>query len=131
MQVDYAEEAGTLYHFRYPLADGDSPDAHLPVATTRPETILGDTAVAVHPEDERYRHLIGQHCTVPLCDGRQASVVQLLVACRPNELTAVRIAIWHEQAPAPAGCDLRAHWHSTAQQAVLCSAVAALCVAIY
>ena len=43
-------------------------DLHLPVATTRPETILGDTAVCVHPEDERYKHLIGRECMVPLSD---------------------------------------------------------------
>ena len=46
-QVDYTEDPGTMYFFRYPVADSEE---HLPVATTRPETILGDTAVAVHPE---------------------------------------------------------------------------------
>lgn len=74
VQVDYAEEEGTLYHFKYPLADAEGDVDHLPVATTRPETILGDTAVAVHPEDPRYKHLIGRQCTVPLCDGRCASM---------------------------------------------------------
>ena len=69
--MDYVEEQGTLYHFRYPLAGSE--EAHLPVATTRPETILGDTAVAVHPEDARYKHLIGQRCVVPLSDGRRAT----------------------------------------------------------
>ena len=52
LEVEYSEEAGKLYFFKYVLAD--NPDEYLPVATTRPETILGDTAVAVHPEDERY-----------------------------------------------------------------------------
>ena len=52
LEVEYSEEAGTLYHFRYPLAGG-APDEFVPVATTRPETILGDTAVAVHPGDAR------------------------------------------------------------------------------
>lgn len=63
IQVEYTEEAGKLYTFKYPIAGGNS---YLPVATTRPETILGDTAVAVNPNDERYKHFIGQKCIVPL-----------------------------------------------------------------
>ena len=63
LEVEYAEEAGKLYYFKYPIAGSDD---HLPVATTRPETILGDSAVAVHPDDERYRHLIGKTCLVPI-----------------------------------------------------------------
>lgn len=63
LEVEYAEEQGKLYYFKYLLASGEG---YLPVATTRPETILGDTAVAVHPEDERYQHLIGQTCLVPM-----------------------------------------------------------------
>ncbi|MGQ9426076.1 valine--tRNA ligase [Gilvimarinus sp. F26214L] len=63
LEVIAEEEDGHLWHFRYPLSDGDG---HLVVATTRPETMLGDTAVAVHPEDERYRHLIGKTITLPL-----------------------------------------------------------------
>jgi valyl-tRNA synthetase len=55
---------GTLYHIRYPLAD--DPSTSLTVATTRPETMLGDTAVAVHPDDPRYRHLIGKSIRLPL-----------------------------------------------------------------
>ena len=54
-----------MWHLRYPLADGSG---HLVVATTRPETMLGDTAVAVHPEDERYRHLVGKQLRLPLAD---------------------------------------------------------------
>jgi valyl-tRNA synthetase len=57
LEVLSTEEAGHLWRFRYPLADGDG---HLVVATTRPETMLGDTAVAIHPEDPRYAHLIGR-----------------------------------------------------------------------
>ena len=57
LEVVSEPEAGSLWHLRYPLADGSG---HVVVATTRPETMLGDTAVAVHPEDERYRHLVGQ-----------------------------------------------------------------------
>ena len=63
LEVEYAEEEGKLYSFKYMLAGSDE---YVPVATTRPETILGDTAVAVHPEDERFKHLIGKHCEVPI-----------------------------------------------------------------
>ena len=65
LEVVQEEENGYLWHFRYPLADGDG---HVVVATTRPETMLGDAAVAVHPDDERYRHLVGKHVALPLCD---------------------------------------------------------------
>jgi valyl-tRNA synthetase len=63
LEVISQEEAGFLWHIRYPLADGSG---HLVVATTRPETLLGDAAVAVHPGDERYQHLIGQSVELPL-----------------------------------------------------------------
>jgi valyl-tRNA synthetase len=66
LEVLSTEERGKLWHLRYPIAG--SPDTHLVVATTRPETMLGDTAVAVHPEDERYRHLIGKQVALPLTD---------------------------------------------------------------
>ena len=65
LEVESKEENGKLWHFRYPLTDGSG---QLVVATTRPETMLGDTAVAVHPEDERYRHLIGKTVKLPLCN---------------------------------------------------------------
>jgi valyl-tRNA synthetase len=65
LEVVSEPESGHLWHLRYPLADGSG---HLVVATTRPETMLGDTAVAVHPEDERYRHLVGQQIRLPLTD---------------------------------------------------------------
>jgi valyl-tRNA synthetase len=71
LEVENGEEQGSLWHFRYPLEDGaataDGRD-YLVVATTRPETMLGDTAVAVHPEDERYRHLIGKRVRLPLVE---------------------------------------------------------------
>lgn len=77
LEVENNEEQGHLWHFRYPLADGaktlDNKD-YLVIATTRPETMLGDTAVAVHPEDERYAHLIGQHIMLPLV-GRKIPVI--------------------------------------------------------
>jgi valyl-tRNA synthetase len=65
LEVESQEENGTLWHLRYPLEDGSG---HLVVATTRPETMLGDTAVAVNPEDERYRHLVGKQVRLPLAD---------------------------------------------------------------
>ncbi len=68
LEVEYSEEAGFLYYFKYMLAD-DSGD-FIPVATTRPETILGDSAVAVHPEDERYQKFIGKEVLVPILNRR-------------------------------------------------------------
>ena len=64
IEVEHEDVKGKLYHIRYPLAD--DPDSALVVATTRPETMLGDTAVAVHPDDPRYRHLIGKKVRLPL-----------------------------------------------------------------
>ncbi len=64
LEVEYSQEPGKLYFFKYMLADGSGD--YIPVATTRPETILGDTAVAVHPEDERYQKFIGQRVIVPM-----------------------------------------------------------------
>ncbi len=70
VEVEFKEEQGTLYYFKYPIAGHDISEGpgkgYIPVATTRPETILGDTAVAVHPDDERYRHLIGKTALVPI-----------------------------------------------------------------
>jgi valyl-tRNA synthetase len=69
LEVVQEEEDGFMWHIRYPLADANGKDAgSLTVATTRPETMLGDVAVMVHPEDERYAHLIGKHVVLPLCD---------------------------------------------------------------
>ncbi|MBX3689895.1 class I tRNA ligase family protein, partial [Dokdonella sp.] len=65
LEVDNQEKDGSLWSIRYPASDGGE---GLVVATTRPETMLGDVAVAVHPEDERYRTLIGKTLTLPLCD---------------------------------------------------------------
>ncbi len=71
LEVVSEPEAGNLWHLRYPLADGSG---QVVVATTRPETMLGDTAVAVHPEDERYRHLVGREIRLPLT-GRLIPVI--------------------------------------------------------
>ncbi len=65
IEVESEPRSGWLYHIRYPLANGEGA---LVVATTRPETMLGDTAVAVNPEDERYTHLVGAHVRLPLTD---------------------------------------------------------------
>jgi valyl-tRNA synthetase len=65
LEVVQEEEDGFMWHIRYPLADGSG---SLVVATTRPETMLGDTAVMVHPEDERYKHMIGKMVKLPLTD---------------------------------------------------------------
>jgi valyl-tRNA synthetase len=71
LEVQNEEEKGFMWHLRYPLADGSG---HLVVATTRPETMLGDTAVAVHPEDERYKHLVGKTIRLPIT-GREIRIV--------------------------------------------------------
>ncbi len=65
LEVVQEEEDGSMWHINYPLADGSG---HLTVATTRPETMLGDVAVMVHPDDARYKHLIGKTVKLPLCD---------------------------------------------------------------
>ncbi len=66
LEVESEEENGHLWHFKYPLVD--NPGQFLVVATTRPETMLGDTAVAVHPDDERYKALVGKRVALPLTD---------------------------------------------------------------
>lgn len=71
LEVISEEESGYLWHFKYPLSDGSG---HLVVATTRPETMLGDTAVAVHPKDERYKHLVGKTISLPLT-GRKIPII--------------------------------------------------------
>ena len=71
IEVIHKEVQGALYHIRYPLADGSG---SVQVATTRPETMLGDTALAVHPDDERYQHLIGKEVVLPLT-GRKIPVI--------------------------------------------------------
>ena len=70
-EVEYEEKQGSFWHIRYPLTDGSG---FLEIATTRPETMLGDAAVAVNPEDPRYKHLIGKTLTLPLV-GREIPIV--------------------------------------------------------
>ncbi len=76
LEVEYEELEGTLYFIRYPLAEEDKGNHknYITVATTRPETMLGDTAVAVHPEDDRYKHFIGKLIELPLA-GRKIPVI--------------------------------------------------------
>lgn len=71
IEVEYKEVQGNLYHLSYPLKDGSG---SITVATTRPETMLGDTAVAVHPNDERYKHLIGKLIVLPII-GREIPII--------------------------------------------------------
>ncbi|MCQ6266457.1 valine--tRNA ligase [Fictibacillus sp. WQ 8-8] len=71
IEVIHQDVQGAFYHMRYPLADGSG---HIEIATTRPETMLGDTAIAVHPEDERYKHLIGKKAILPIV-GREIEIV--------------------------------------------------------
>ena len=71
LEVLSEDENGSLWHFRYPLASGDG---HLIVATTRPETMLGDSAVAVHPDDDRYKDLVGQEIVLPIV-GRHIPII--------------------------------------------------------
>jgi len=76
-EVEYEEQAGHLWHIKYPVlnADGSESGEYLTFATTRPETMLGDTAVAIHPEDERYAHLRGKKLMLPLMN-REIPVVE-------------------------------------------------------
>ncbi|HEY8491573.1 MAG TPA: class I tRNA ligase family protein, partial [Dehalococcoidia bacterium] len=76
LEVNHEEEQGFLWHVRYPLLDdqGNETGEYVEMATTRPETIVGDTGVAVNPEDERYRHLVGRKARLPII-GREIPVV--------------------------------------------------------
>ncbi|HEY6703572.1 MAG TPA: valine--tRNA ligase [Xanthobacteraceae bacterium] len=78
LEVQQIEVRGHLWHIRYPLEgaafDADDPSTFITVATTRPETMLGDVAVAVHPDDERYRHLVGKRAVLPLV-GRRIPII--------------------------------------------------------
>ena len=71
LEVEYSQEPGKLYFFKYQIVGRDE---FIPVATTRPETILGDTGVAIHPEDERFSHLVGEKALVPML-GREIPVI--------------------------------------------------------
>jgi valyl-tRNA synthetase len=93
LEVEYFEEPGKLYYFKYMLAD--SPNEYIPVATTRPETILGDTAVAVHPEDERYQKYVGRKVVVPIL-GREIPVITDAYVDREFGTGALKITPGHD-----------------------------------
>ncbi|VAW82451.1 Valyl-tRNA synthetase [hydrothermal vent metagenome] len=93
LEVESTEESGHLWHMRYPLSDGS---AELIVATTRPETMFGDTAVAVHPDDERYQSLIGKTITLPLV-GREIPIIADDYVEREFGTGCVKITPAHDQ----------------------------------
>ncbi|GAB5376195.1 MAG: valine--tRNA ligase [Acuticoccus sp.] len=99
LEVESREVRGELVHFRYPLADvtfdPDDPYTYIAVATTRPETMLGDTAVAVHPDDERYRHLVGKDVLLPLV-GRRIPIVADYYSDPEKGTGAVKITPAHD-----------------------------------
>eukprot|EP01018_Ginkgo_biloba_P010493 Gb_39267 [translate_table: standard] len=74
LEVEYSDEPGTLFYFKYPVAHG-SMDDFLPIATTRPETLFGDAAIAVHPQDDRYAKYVGKMAVVPMSDGREIPII--------------------------------------------------------
>ena len=94
LEVEYSEEQGSLYYFKYPI---EGSDESIPVATTRPETILGDTAVAIHPEDGRYKHLLGKTCLVPILK-RQIPVIEDSYVDREFATGALKITPGHDAA---------------------------------
>ena len=93
LEVENEEKDGSLWHSAYPLADGSG---QLVVATTRPETMLGDVAVMVHPEDDRYKHLIGQTVTLPLV-GRQIPIIADEYVDRAFGTGVVKVTPAHDQ----------------------------------
>jgi len=94
LEVEYSEEQGSLYYFKYMLANSASGE-FIPVATTRPETILADTAVAVHPEDERYQKFIGREVLVPML-GRRIPVIADAYVTREFGSGALKITPGHD-----------------------------------
>jgi len=96
LEVEYSEEPGWLYYFKYLIIqDGEAEDEYIPVATTRPETILGDTAVAVHPEDPRYQKYIGSKVRVPIL-GRDIPVISDEYVDREFGTGALKITPGHD-----------------------------------
>mgnify|MGYP006284071133 CR=1 FL=1 len=91
-EVVYREEHGKLWHFDYPLTDGSG---HVTVATTRPETMLGDTGVAVHPEDGRYKHMVGKTLTLPIVN-REIPVIADEFVDREFGTGAVKVTPAHD-----------------------------------
>ncbi len=94
IEVEHEELKGKLYSIEYPLED--DPAIHLTIATTRPETMLGDTAVAVHPEDDRYKHLIGKRVRLPLTNRTIPIVGDAVLVDREFGTGAVKITPAHD-----------------------------------
>ena len=94
LEVENPSVRGTLYHIRYPLVD-DSEGSGIVVATTRPETLFGDVAVAVHPDDPRYRSLVGRKCRLPL-SGREIPIIADPYADPEQGSGAVKITPAHD-----------------------------------
>lgn len=92
IEVEHEEQEGRLWHIRYPLAEGNG---YIQVATTRPETMLGDTAVAVHPEDDRYRSLVGKKVILPLVN-REIPIVADEMVDRDFGTGAVKVTPAHD-----------------------------------
>src|SRR4029079_18098272 len=92
LEVQQIEMKGNLWYFRYPIDDSDEA---IIIATTRPETMLGDTAVAVHPDDERYRHLVGRNVVLPLV-GRRIPIVADAYSDPQKGTGAVKITPAHD-----------------------------------
>src|SRR4029079_6749914 len=92
VEVEFRERNGKLYHIVYPV---EGSDRKLIVATTRPETMLGDTGVAVHPDDERYRDLIGEHAILPLV-GRRIPIIADAYSDPEKGTGAVKITPAHD-----------------------------------
>ncbi len=92
IEVEYKDIRGALYHMRYPLKDGSG---FISIATTRPETMLGDTAVAVHPKDDRYKHLIGKSIILPIT-GREIQIIEDDYVDREFGSGAVKITPAHD-----------------------------------
>ena len=93
--MQQVEVKGQLWHIRYPLEGRLDPAILIIVATTRPETMLGDTAVAVHPDDERYKHLVGKHAILPLV-GRRIPIIADEYADPEKGTGAVKITPAHD-----------------------------------
>src|SRR5207237_3041665 len=102
LEVLHEERQGHLWHIRYPIVGTQE---HVVVATTRPETMLGDTAVAVHPADDRYRHLVGKMVTIPLLDRDIPIIADGLLVDKALGTGAVKVTPAHD--PNDYACGLR------------------------
>ncbi len=100
IEVDFREQTSKLYEIDYPIAGSDR---RLTVATTRPETMLGDTAVAVHPDDERYRDLIGREAVLPIANRRIPIIADAILVDREFGTGAVKVTPAHDKSDYEAG----------------------------